>query len=46
LEFLPFELNKGIAEESISKREQYAQKFGGAEQGKKAEEYMVMLGST
>jgi hypothetical protein len=37
-------LNKGISKEGIGKRKQYADKFGGEEQGKKAEEYMKMLG--
>ena len=46
LQFLPYELNKGIPEEGISKRKQYADKFGGEDQGKNAEEYMKMLGQT
>ena len=46
LQFLPFELNKGMPEEGMNKREQYAQKFGSKEQGEKAEEYMKMLGET
>jgi hypothetical protein len=39
-------LNKGIPEEGISKRNQYADKFGSEEQGQKAEEYIKMLGNT
>jgi len=46
LQFLPYELNKGIPEEGISKRKQYADKFGGEDKGKNAEEYMKMLGQT
>jgi len=30
--------------EGMNKREQYAKKFGSQEQGRKAEEYMKMLG--
>jgi len=30
--------------EGMSKREQYAKKFGSVEQGQKAEEYMKLLG--
>jgi len=30
----------------MSKREQYAKKFGSTDQGQKAEEYMKMLGET
>jgi hypothetical protein len=30
----------------MRKREQYAKKFGSADQGQKAEEYMKMLGET
>ena len=46
LQFLPYELNKEIPEEGISKRKQYADRFGGEEQGLKAEEYMKELGRT
>ena len=46
MQFLPYELNKGIPDEGISKRKQYADKFGSEEQGQKAEEYMKMLGET
>jgi len=46
LQLLPFELNKDLPPEGISKRDQYAQKFGSPEQGLKAEEYMKMLGKT
>jgi predicted DsbA family dithiol-disulfide isomerase len=46
LQFLPYELNKNLPESGISKRKQYAEKFGSEEQGKKAEEYMMMLGET
>ena len=43
LQLFPFELNTGMPEEGISKRKQYADKFGSEEQGLKAEEYMKML---
>jgi len=46
LQLLPFELNKDLPAEGISKRDQYAQKFGSPEQGQKAEEYMKLLGKT
>jgi hypothetical protein len=46
MQFLPYELNRVIPDEGISKRKQYADKFGSEEQGQKAEEYMKILGET
>lgn len=46
LKLLPYELNKDMPESGMNKREQYAKKFGSAEQGAKAEEYMKILGQT
>jgi hypothetical protein len=46
LKLLPYELNKDMPDGGMTKREHYAKKFGSAEQGAKAEEYMKMLGQT
>jgi len=32
--------------QGMTKREEYAKKFGGKEQGRKAEEYMITLGQS
>jgi hypothetical protein len=44
LQFLPFELNKALPEEGVSKRKLYSDKYGSPEQAKAAEDYMNKLG--
>jgi predicted DsbA family dithiol-disulfide isomerase len=46
LQFEPFELNKSLPDEGISKRKLYTDKYGSDEQANAAEEYMKKLGQT